>query len=160
VEKIPLNARSLAFRWNGLQYTLTIEEEHLRVNYRSAMYARCDRTSLESLSPELKYERWVPASAWQNGKEARYLLLLAVVVYFSKLHEFVPLLAPVALAMSWILAYRAARAASPVTKTQVRTEDNDDVVSIPHFNRLAQQHQSFEEALTRQIKAAKGDAAE
>lgn len=160
VEDLPLNARSLAFRWNGLRYTLTLEAETLKVDYDSATYSKSEKSPLDSLSPDLRRERWVPDSAWRNGKEARYLLLLAVIVYFSKLHEFIPLLAPVSLAMGLILVVQGVRRSLPLVKTNIYTEDNDHVISIPHFKHLDQQRRSFEEALVRQIKAARGDAAD
>ena len=158
VDELPLNARSLTFRWNGLTYLLTIEAGHLKIEYSSATYSKTERIPIESLSTDLKQERWVPDSAWRNGREARYLLLIAVIVYFSKLHEFVPLLAPVALALGLYLAFRSVRTAFPAQKTQICTEDDDHVVSIPHFRSLASQRLSFEQALRRQIEAAKGEA--
>src|SRR5687768_10203639 len=94
IDDIPLNARSLSFKWAGTRYVITFDSENLHVDRQSAMYSSATKTPLRDLCPDFRRQRWVPDSAFRLGKEARYLLLLSVIVYFSAVHAHVPLLAP------------------------------------------------------------------
>ena len=154
VDDIPLNARSLAFKWGYIRYTLSFDAEHLTVDCQSATYSMSSKTPLRELRPELRRQRWIPETAPRLGREARYLVLVAVIVYFSDIHAHVPLLAPVSLALGLFLGYEAVRRALPLQKTIIDS-DTEVVVTIPHFRRLESARSAFEDALVRIIQRAR-----
>ena len=159
VDHIPLNARSLSFKWDTVRYMISFDSEYLTVDRQAATYSDNTRTALADLCPELTRRRWIPDSALRFGKEARYLLLLAVIVYFSKVHAYVPLLAPVSLALGLLHLYKAFRNSGPMEKTTIYS-DTDAVVTIPHYERIESARKAFEEALSRAITNAREEADE
>jgi len=151
VDNTPLNARSLSFKWVSVRYVISFDSEHLIVDCQSATYSNISKTPLRDLCPEFRRQRWIPNSAFRLGKEARYLLLLAIIVYFSAIHAHIPLLAPISLALGLFLTYRAFQRAWPLEKTIIDS-DTEEVVIIPHFKRIESARKAFEDALTRTIK--------
>ncbi|HZL12517.1 MAG TPA: hypothetical protein VFC85_00095 [Verrucomicrobiae bacterium] len=160
VDDIPLNARSLSYRWDGYDYTLKIDDEHLTVEWHSAGDSRTTRTPLKDLKPELPVERWVSSAARKNGRLGTGLLVAVVVVYFSDIQAHVPLLAPVMLLFSISFIYWAVRGSLPFSKTTIRGRNDSYIASIPHLERLKIQRRAFEETLLRMIKKARGDYAD
>jgi hypothetical protein len=154
VENIPLNARSLAFKWDRLRYHLSFDAEHLIVDCQSATYSKNTKTPLRELRSELRRRRWIPDSAPKLGREARYLVLLAAIAYFSDIHPHVPLLAPLSLAWGLYLGYGAVRRALPLEKTIIDS-DTEAVATIPHFKKLEPARKAFEKSLLRMIRIAK-----
>lgn len=159
VEDIPLNARSLSFKWASTRYVVSFDSENLTVDRQSATCSGTTKTPLRDLCPEFRRERWVPDSAFRLGKEARYLLLLSLIVYFSAVHTHVPLLAPVSLILGLFAGYKAFRHGWPPEKTFIDT-DTEVIVTIPHFKRIESARKAFEDALGRVIKRAREKAEE
>ena len=157
VDDIPLNARTLSFKWDGVRYVISFDSEYLTVDSQSATYSDNTKTALTDLCPELTRRRWIPDSAFRFGKEARYLFLLAVIVYFSAIHAYVPLLAPISLGLGLLLSYKAFRCSGPVEKTTIYS-DTDAVVTIPHYKRIESARKAFEDALSRAITKAREEA--
>ena len=120
MDDIPLNARSLSYRWDGYDYTLRIDDEHLTVEWQSPGDSRVTRTPLRYLKPELPIERWVSFPARQSGRLGVCLLVAAVIVYFSDIRVHVPLLALALLLFGLPYIYWAIRGSLPFTKTTIR----------------------------------------
>ena len=157
MDDMPLNARSLSFKWDTVRYVISFDSEYLTVDRQSTTYSETTRTPLADLSPEFRRRRWVPDSTFRLGKEARYLLLVAVIVYFSAIHAYVPLLAPLALLLGLYLSYKAFRHGWPAEKTTIDS-DTEAVVTIPHYRRIESARKAFEEALSRAITKAREEA--
>jgi hypothetical protein len=159
VDDMPLNARSLSFKWDTVRYVISFDSAYLTVDRQATTYSETTRTPLTDLCPEFRRRRWVPDSAFRLGKEARYLLLLAVIVYFSAIHAYVPLLAPLALLLGLFLWYKAFRRGWPAEKTIIDS-DTEAVVTIPHYKRIESARKAFEEALSRAITRAREETDE
>ena len=159
VDDLPLNARSLSFKWDTLRYVISFDSEHLTVDRQSTTYSETTKTPLTDLCPEFRRRRWIPDSCFRLGKEARYLLLLAVIVYFSAIHTYVPLLAPLSLLLGLFLSYKAFRHGWPAEKTIIDS-DTEAVVTIPHYKRIESARKAFEEALSQAITKAREEAEE
>lgn len=99
MDTTPLNARSLSYRWNRRRYTIQFDDQYLTIRSDLPAY-RISRTPLWQLAPELGVDRWRPNSVYAHGKEARYLLAGATVVFFSDISTRVPLLAPILLLLA------------------------------------------------------------
>jgi hypothetical protein len=157
VDDIPLNARSLSYRWDGYDYTLRFDDEHLMVEWSSPTQSGSRKTPLRKLRPELPVERWVSDSDRKVGTLGVCLSVTAVVIYFSDIQPHVPLLAPALLIFGLLHLYWGVRAMLPFTKTVVRNRDNAYVISIPHFEHLSTQRKVFEEALLQTLKNIEGE---
>lgn len=66
-DDIPLNARSLSYRWDGYDYRLQLDPEHLTVEWKSPAYSRVSKTALRDLKPELAVEQWVSEDGLRRG---------------------------------------------------------------------------------------------
>ncbi|MGO8926281.1 MAG: hypothetical protein ACLQU3_05240 [Limisphaerales bacterium] len=58
-DDIPLNARSMSYRWDGYDYRLQLDPQHLTVEWKSPAYSHVTKTALRDLKPELAVEQWV-----------------------------------------------------------------------------------------------------
>jgi hypothetical protein len=156
-DDIPLNARSLSFRWDGYDYKLQLDPEHLTVEWKSPAYSSVNKTALRDLKPELAVQQWVSEGGRKSVRLGSACLVAALVVWFSNIRPHVPLLAPALLLFGVQYVYWFVRAVFPRNRTTVRTQNENVIVSIPHFERLAAQRRSFEESLLRMVKQARGD---
>ena len=156
-DDIPLNARSLSFRWDGYDYRLQLDPEYLTVEWNSPAYWRVSKTALRDLKPELAVEQWVSEGGRKSGRWAIACLAAVVVVWFSDIRPHVPLLAPALLLFGVQYIYWSIRAVFPRNRTMVRTQSESHVVCIPHFGRLAAQRRAFEDSLLRMVKQVSGD---
>src|ERR1039458_8516627 len=93
-DDIPLNARSLSYRWDGYDYRLQLDPEHLTVEWKSPAYSRVSKTALRDLKPELAVEQRVSEDGRKCGRLALACFAASVVVWFSDIRPHVPLLAP------------------------------------------------------------------
>jgi hypothetical protein len=158
MDRPPLEPDRLSYRSGGYRYSLSFDEDYLTVDcQRRPTYSKVAKTPLRDLKAELTTERWIPDSARSRGTEARYLSAIAVVVFFSDAHKYVPLLAPVCLLLAAMAMYRAFQSSWPLTKTVIRKDDEGYVESIPHIGGLEIQRKAFEEALSRAVKAARNE---
>ena len=156
MDTIPLNARSLSYRWNGRRYTIQFDDEHLTVKSDSPAY-RIAKTPLWHLAPEFVVDNWWPNSVYANAKETRYLYAGAIVVFFSDISTQIPLLAPALLLLALLSSYRILRACWPLNKTRLFTEDDEQFTVIPHHRSQEAQRKAFEEALIRAIQKARDE---
>ncbi len=121
-DDIPLNARSLSFRWEGYDHKLQLDPEHLTVEWKSPAYSRVIKTALRDLKPELVVEQWVSEAGRKSGRLATACLAAAVVVWFSDIRPHVPLLVPALLLFGVQNIYWAIRAVVPRNRTMVRAQ--------------------------------------
>jgi hypothetical protein len=156
-DDIPLNARSLSYRWDGYDYRLQLDPEHLTVEWKSPAYSRVSKTALRDLKPELAVEQWVSEDGRKCGRLVLACFAASVVVWFSDIRPHVPLLAPALLLFGVQYMYWGIRAIYPRNRTIVRAQNESPVVSIPHFERLASQRRAFEDSLLRMVKRARAD---
>ena len=156
-DDIPLNARSLSYRWDGYDYRLQLDPEHLTVEWKSPAYSHVSKAALSDLKPDLAVEHWVSEGGRKSGRLAIACLAAAVVVWFSDIRAHVPLLVPALLLLGVQNMYWAIRAVVPRNRTMVRAQNESHIVSIPHFKRLAAQRRAFEDSLLRMVKQARGD---
>ena len=149
---------SLSYRSGGYRYVLSFDEDYFIVDcQRQPTYSRITRTPLLDLKAELPTERWMSDSARSRGAEARYLLAGAVVVFFSDIHTYVPLLAPACVVLAAMALYRAVQSSWPLAKTVIRRDDGAYVASIPHIGGLESARKTFEAALLRAVTVARSD---
>jgi hypothetical protein len=80
-------------------------------------------------------------------------------VYFSAIHAYVPLLAPLSLLLGLLLSYKAVRHGWPAEKTVIDS-DTEAIVTIPHYKRIESPRKAFEDALSRAITRAREEAGE
>jgi hypothetical protein len=154
---IPLNARSLSYRWDGWDYRLQLDPEHLIVECKSPAYSHVSKTALRDLKAELQVEQWVSEGGRKCTRLSIACLAASVVVWFSDIRPHVPLLAPALLLFGLQYLYWSFRAIYPRNRTTVRAQNEHHVVSIPHFERLGAQRRAFEDSLLRMVKQARGD---
>jgi hypothetical protein len=154
-DPVPLNARSLTFKWNGRVCTLEYDSDYLTFQSASNPEYRIDKRHLWHLAPELLTDRSVPESSRHRGRESRYLTIGAVVAYFSDIHTHVPLLAPALLALGLLSLYRAVRGCMPLQKTKIITDYGEEFAIIPHLARMNAQRGAFEAGLIDAIRRAK-----
>ena len=157
VDEIPLNARSLSYRWDGFDFTLRFDDENLTVEWRSPGDSRTTKTPLRHLKPELPIEHWISSTARKTGRLGLCLVVAAAIVFFSDIRVHVPLLAPTLLLFGLPNIYLAMRGSLPLTKTTIRGQNDSYIASIPHLKRLNKQRRAFEETLLQMIKNAGGD---
>ena len=157
MDGLPLDSGRLSYRSGGYRYVLSVDDDHLTVDCQRPTYSKVTKTRLKGLRPELTTERWMPDSARRRGTEARYLLAAAVVVFFSDVQKYIPLLAPMCVVLAGTAMYRAIQASWPLTKTVIRTDDEDYVASIPHIGSLEVRRKAFEDTLLRFIRAARNE---
>jgi hypothetical protein len=156
-EDIPLNARSLSYRWEGHDYRLQLDPEHLSVECKSPVVTRVSKTALSDLKPDLPVEQWVSQGGLKCGRRAIACVVAATVVWFSDIRPHVPLLVPVLLLFGIQNIYWTIRAVVPRNRTSVQAENGSQIVFIPHFDRLTTQRRAFEDSLLRMVKQARGD---
>ena len=157
MDRPPLEPDRLSYRSGGYRYILSFDEDYLTVDCKGPTYSKVTKTPLRDLKAELTTERWIPDAARSRGAEARYLSAIAVVVFFSDVHKYVPLLAPACVVLAAMAMYRAFQSSWPLTKTMIRKDDEGYVESIPHIGGLETQRKAFEEALLRAVKAARNE---
>jgi len=158
MDRAPVSPDSLSYRSGGYRYVLSFDEDYFTVDcQRRPIYSTVTRTPLRDLKADLPTERWMPDSARSRGTEARYLLTGAVVVFFSDIHKYVPLLAPACLVLAAMAVHRGFQSFWPLAKTVIRRDDGGYVESIPHIGALDAARKTFEEALFRAVKIARGD---
>src|SRR4051794_1051014 len=146
-QEIPLNARSLSYQYNGRRYTLAFDGEYLTSTWTSGPEYSTSRTPLWRLLPNLIVDRAIPEYSLHRGREARYLLIGAMVVHFSDIRHQVPLLAPALLFLGLLSSYRAFRACWTLKKTKVITDYGEEIALIPHHRSIETQRLAFERGL-------------
>jgi hypothetical protein len=158
MDRPPAGPNSLSYRSGGYRYVLSYDEEYFTVDCQHPpTYSKVTRTLLRDLKPELPTERWIPASARSRGIEARYLSTVAVVVFFSDIHRYVPLLAPACLVLAAMAMYKAFQSSWPLIKTVIRRDDDGYVECIPHIDGLEAERKRFEEDLVRAVRVARNE---
>lgn len=154
-DPIPLNARSLSYKYQGRRYSLSFDEEYLTGTWKSFPESQTTKTPLWRLLPELLSDMSASGFARARGRETRYFVLGAVVFYFSDINSHVPLLAPTLLLLAvWSLG-RAMRDSLPLRKTKVITDYGEDIALIPHHSRISVQRKAFEQGLIDAIRLAR-----
>ena len=156
-DDIPLNARSLSFRWDGYDHKLQLDPEYLTIEWKSPAYSRASKTALRDLKAELAVEEWVSEDGRKSTRLAIGCLAAGVVAWFSDIRPHVPLLVPALLLFGGLNISWTIRAVFPRKRTTVRAQNESTIVCIPHFKRLAAQRRAFEDSLLRMVKQAKGD---
>jgi hypothetical protein len=157
MDRLPHDSRRLSYRNGGYRYALSVDDDYLTVDCQGATYSKVTKTPLKTLKAELTTERWIPDYSRGRAYEVRYLLAGAVVVFFSDVNKYVPLLAPACVVLAAMAMHRAFQAAWPLTKTVIRNDNDEYVVSLPHIDRLESQRKAFEETLLRFISAARNE---
>jgi hypothetical protein len=154
-DQIPLNARSLSYQYNGRRYTLEFDSDYLTCTSTSQPESHTSKTPLWRLLPELLVDKSIPEYSRYRGREARYLLIGAVVAYFSDIRPHVPLLAPALLALGLLCSYRAFRASWPLEKTKVITDYGEEIAVVPHHASIKTRRTTFEQGLLDAIRTAR-----
>ncbi len=152
---IPLNARSIAFSVAGQPCALEFEDEYLTCSLHDGPTFSVTRTPLRRIMPDLVVDRSLPRAYQSYGSVARFSLAGGVIVWFSDLRPHVPLLAPALFLCTAYSVYRIVRAISPLEKSKVLSEWGEEIAIIPHHDVIADQRQSFEEALVRAVREAR-----
>ncbi len=94
LESLPLNARSLSYRWDGYDYRLQLDPKHLTVEWTSPAHSRVIKTALRDLKAELAVEQWVSEAGRKCTRLGTACLAAFAVVWFSDIRPHAPLLAP------------------------------------------------------------------
>jgi hypothetical protein len=89
MDRPPLEPDRLSYRSGGYRYVLSFDDDYLTVDCKGPTYSKVTKTPLRDLKAELTTERWIPDAARSRGAEARYLSVVAVVVFFSDIHKYV-----------------------------------------------------------------------
>ena len=152
---LPLNARSLSYKWYGYNCSLEFDEEYLTYSCRKTPTNKVTKTPLWRIMPELLVDRSFPESSWRRARAARYSFAGAIIAYFSHINIYVPLLAPVLVVHSIVNMFFAMRVAFPLSKTKIVTEWGDEIAVIPHHDRIAGLRKRFEEMLIESVRAAR-----
>jgi hypothetical protein len=154
-EIVPLNARSLSFKRAGQRCTLEFDSEYLTHSFQDKPAFYISKTPLWRIMPELLVDRSIPESAWKHGRISRYSLAAAVVVYFSDIRAYVPLLVPALLLCALYSTYRGVRMVYPPQKTKIVSDWGDEIAVIPHHENIATNRKAFESALMEAVREAR-----
>ena len=152
---LPLNARSIRFRWRGWSYDYSFDDEFLTSSSGWRGFSQTTKTPLWRLMQDFVEDTPVSDVARRHMRRLRYSLAAALVVQFSNIPQHVPYLAPALFAFAGYSIIRGARHTWPTKQTRVLTNYGDQIISIPHLKLLETGRQRFEEQLRSAIEAAK-----
>ena len=152
---IPLNARSLHFRWQRGTHDISFDSNVLTYKHTCFGHSSTTKTALDRLMDEFVVDTPTDYRLQYYARRLRYAIVLAPIVYFSEIPRFVPYLAPALLAYAGIMLYRGFPFSWPRQQTRVITNYSEPIVSIPHLRKIDGTRQRFEEQLSAAIKSAK-----
>lgn len=144
---LPLNARSLSFRWRGTTYELSIEGQHLTTTIGSGPFRTTSKTPLSGLMEELVVDTPRSATGQFHATRFVYSLIAALIIQFSVVPRFVPFLAPVLFGFALIHFVGFVRHIPAVQQTRVRDHYGGVVIAIPHLPDLELSRTRFEDQL-------------
>lgn len=153
---INLSSRRLVYSWCGQDCTLEFDDEHLTWSKQSAVERSVIKTPLWRIMPEILIDRTVPDSLRRQARFAVNYFIGALIVYFSAIPNFVPLLAPVLAAYSIYNFFAFFRAASKFEGnyfqgSKIITEYGEEIAVIPHYQQLKENRIIFEKALIESV---------
>ena len=152
---LPLNARSLQFRWQRATHDISFDSHYLTYTYARCSYRTTSKTALDRLMDDFVVDTPTDSRAQPYNRRFRYALALAAVIHFSEIPHYVPYLAPALLAYSLLMLYRGFPYAWPCKQTRVLTNYSEQIIAIPHLPKFEVTRQRFEDQLRTAIKGAK-----
>jgi hypothetical protein len=152
---LPLNARSLHFRWQRGTHDISFDSHVLTYKHTRFGHSSTTKTALDRLMDEFVVDTPTDSRLQYYARRLRYSLALAAIVHFSEIPRFVPYLAPALLAYAVIMLFRGLPFSWPRQQTRVITSYSEPIVSIPHLPKIDGTRQRFEEQLSTAIKSAK-----
>lgn len=152
---LPLNARSLQFRWRRATHDVSFDDRFLSYTYSGFGNRTTMRTALHRLMDDFVVDTPSDSRAYAYFRRFRYALACAAIIYFSEIPRYVPYLAPALLAYAFLMSYRGTLYSSRCKQTRVLTNYSEQVVAIPHLPKLKGARKRFEERLREAIKEAK-----
>jgi hypothetical protein len=155
--EIPLNARTLSFRWDGCDWTMEVDDEQLAIEWNSRTMHRTVKVPLRNLKRRPSVERWIATSSQKRVATGMTLAAAGSVVLFSDIPRHVPLLAPALFVFGGLNLYRGYRGMLPISKTTIRNKRDSYVTAIPHFKELETRRRAFESILFQMIQQARLD---
>jgi hypothetical protein len=144
---LPLAAGNLKFRWRFLNYELSLDERFLTVTVGVRGSPTTSKTRLSDLLEEFVVDAPVSPAYRYNASRFIYSLLAAVVVQFSRIPAFVPLLAPALFVLALFYSLRCLPHILPVQQTRVLNYYGAQIAAVPHLPELEGARQRFEERL-------------
>ena len=156
---LPLNARSLNFRWRGTTYDISVEKHFLtattaKTSFRTT-FRTTSKTPLSNLLDEFVVDTPRSSTAQFHTPRFVYSLVAALITQFSAVPRFVPALAPVLFGFALIHLIGLLRHATPMQQTRILNYYGAPIVAIPHLPELEVGRRRFEEQLRDAIKQAK-----
>jgi hypothetical protein len=151
---LPLNARSLHFRWQRGTHDISFDSKVLTYRHTSFSHSSTTKTPLHRLMNDFVVDTPSDIRLQYYARRLRYSSVLAGIVHFSEIPRFVPYLAPALVAYALIMLYRGFPFSWPRKQTRVFTGFGEPIVSIPHLRGIESSRQRFEEQLTSAITAA------
>jgi hypothetical protein len=152
---LPLNARSLRFRWLWATHDVSFDSQYVNHTVTSGGVSTTTKTLLCRLIDDFVVDMRPDYRGQICMRKARYALLAAVIFYFSVIPQFVPYLVPALLAYVVLMAIRGGPYVWPREQTRLLTDYASHVLSIPHLPSIEVTRQRFEEQLRAAIKESK-----
>lgn len=151
---LPLNARSLHFRWQRGTHDISFDSRVLTYKHTHFGHSSTTKTPLDRLMSDFVVDTPSDARLQYYARRLRYSAALAGIVHFSEIPRFVPYLAPALLAYAILMLIRGLPFSWPRRQTRVLTTYGEPIVSIPHLRTLDGQRQRFEDLLAAAISTA------
>jgi hypothetical protein len=151
---LPLNVRSLSFRWRGTTYDFSIEDRFLTIVSSQYPFRTTTKTPLGNLLEEFVVDT-PPPSVQFHISRFLYGLAAALVVQFSVLPRFVPGLAFVLFGFALVHLVKFLRNVMPVQQTRVFDYYGGVAAVIPHLPEIEASRSRFEDQLYGAITRAR-----
>ncbi len=152
---IPLNARSLHFRWRGWTFDFSFDDEFLTSTWTSCGNTEISRTPLRRLMDDFVVDTPRSATLLKQARRFRYAVVLGLVVQFSEIPSHVPFLAPALFVFAAYCLLKGGRHLGLTEQTRVLTNYGEQIIAIPHLTALEASRSRFEEQLRIAIQSAK-----
>jgi len=152
---LPLNARSLSFRWRGTTYDVSVENHFLTTTAGSGPFRTTTKTPLSNLLEEFVVDTPRSSTAQFHTQRFLYSLTAALIVQFSAVPRFVPALASVLFGFALIHFVGLLRNVTPIQQTRVLNYYSGVVFAIPHLPQLEVSRRRFEDQLRDAITKSK-----
>lgn len=152
---LPLNARSLRFRWRWATHDVSFDSQYLTYTVTFGGVPTTTKTLLCRLIDEFVVDMQPDYRGYRCMRRFRFALLAAAILYFSVIPQFVPYLVPALLTYAVLMAIRGGPYIWPREQTRLLTDYASHVLSIPHLPKLEVTRQRFEEQLRAAIRESK-----